>query len=184
MSNSYAPLHNVLSESNSYAPLRNVLSENGLAPPRKILHSWKEIASFIGCGVRTVQRYEVQFGFPVHRPAGTMRSAVLAFSDEVEAWLLQTPTASQLVRSFNVIQMPAVAQSNHEGEVCPLCEGTGRARLDSISAGDATKSDAAGSQKRRASRVPGQQADTSPSNGRRYQDDGMHKHSQRRYSTP
>jgi hypothetical protein len=27
---------------------------------RKILHSWKEIASYLGLGARTVQRYEGQ----------------------------------------------------------------------------------------------------------------------------
>jgi len=54
---------------------------------RKILHSWREIASYAGRGVRTVQRYEVQLNLPVHRPAGKDRSAVLAFSDEIDAWL-------------------------------------------------------------------------------------------------
>lgn len=54
---------------------------------RKVLHSWKDIASYTGRGVRTLQRYEVQLGFPIHRPAGRSRSAVLAFSDEVDEWL-------------------------------------------------------------------------------------------------
>ena len=59
---------------------------------RRVLHSWKEIASYTGRGVRTIQRYEVQFGFPIHRPAGAPRSAVLAFSDEIDRWLSSSPT--------------------------------------------------------------------------------------------
>jgi hypothetical protein len=58
---------------------------------RKILNSWKEIANYIGRGVRTAQRYESQFGFPVHRPAGKDRTSVLAFSDELDEWLQRTP---------------------------------------------------------------------------------------------
>src|SRR5690242_20447129 len=60
-------------------------------PIRRVLHSWKEISSYTGRGVRTIQRYEVQLGFPIHRPAGSPRSAVLAFSDEVDAWLDRSP---------------------------------------------------------------------------------------------
>jgi len=59
---------------------------------RRVLHSWKEISSYTGRGVRTIQRYEVQFGFPVHRPAGSPRSAVLAFTDEIDRWLAGSPT--------------------------------------------------------------------------------------------
>ena len=58
---------------------------------RRVLHSWKEISSYTGRGVRTIQRYEVQLGFPIHRPAGSPRSAVLAFCDEVDAWLNRSP---------------------------------------------------------------------------------------------
>lgn len=65
-------------------------------PPRKYnqqteIPSFVERHSNIGCGIRTLQRYEVQFGFPVHRPAGKSRSSVLAFSDEVDAWLNRGP---------------------------------------------------------------------------------------------
>ena len=54
---------------------------------RKLLHSWKDISNYTGQGIRTLQRYEVERSFPVHRPAGKSRSAVLAFSDEIDAWL-------------------------------------------------------------------------------------------------
>lgn len=60
--------------------------------PTRILNSWKEIASYLGRGVRTVQRYEEKLGLPIHRPAGTERSAVLAFADELEQWLRNSPS--------------------------------------------------------------------------------------------
>jgi hypothetical protein len=58
---------------------------------RRILNSWKEIANYLGRGVRTVQRWEVQLGLPVHRPAGKDHSAVLAFSSELDEWLDKRP---------------------------------------------------------------------------------------------
>lgn len=57
---------------------------------RKILNSWKEIAAYTGRGVRTIQRYEAVYGFPVHRPAKKRHSSVMAFTDEVDAWLAST----------------------------------------------------------------------------------------------
>ena len=59
-----------------------------------ILNSWKEIANYLGRGVRTVQRWERDLGLPVHRPKGKDRSAVLAFPEELNAWLQQTPVRS------------------------------------------------------------------------------------------
>jgi len=59
-----------------------------------VLNSWKEIASYVGRGVRTVQRWESDVGLPVHRPRGKSRSAVLAMTDEVDAWLRSAPTGA------------------------------------------------------------------------------------------
>jgi hypothetical protein len=61
-------------------------------PSTLILNSWKEIASYLGRGVRTIQRYEEKLGLPIHRPAGRERSAVVAFADELERWLRNTPS--------------------------------------------------------------------------------------------
>jgi hypothetical protein len=58
---------------------------------RRLLNSWKEIATYVDRGVRTVQRWERDFHLPVHRPSGQRRSAVLAFSDEIDHWLAATP---------------------------------------------------------------------------------------------
>jgi hypothetical protein len=60
-------------------------------PATSVLNSWKEIASYLGRGVRTVQRWEHDLGLPVHRPKGRDRSAVLAISEELNHWLHSTP---------------------------------------------------------------------------------------------
>jgi hypothetical protein len=58
--------------------------------------------------VRTIQRYEVQLGFPIHRPAGSPRSAVLAFSDEVDAWLNHSPMRAS--PTPNIVSIGALYQ--------------------------------------------------------------------------
>jgi hypothetical protein len=57
---------------------------------RQILSGWKEISNHIERGVRTAQRWQVRLGMPVHRPALKDRSAVVAFTDELERWLSRT----------------------------------------------------------------------------------------------
>lgn len=76
----------------SHVDLR--ISSESPPPPASlhILNSWKEIASYLGRGVRTTQRYEQKLGLPVHRPAGRERSAVVAFADELERWLRNAPS--------------------------------------------------------------------------------------------
>lgn len=54
-----------------------------------ILNGWKEISSHLSRGVRTAQRWERQFGMPVHRPASKQRTAVVAFSNELDIWLIK-----------------------------------------------------------------------------------------------
>lgn len=63
-------------------------------PKAGVLNSWKEIAAYLGRGVRTVQRWEHDLQLPVRRPKGKDRSAVLAFPEELDAWLHETPVRS------------------------------------------------------------------------------------------
>jgi len=51
-----------------------------------VLGSWKEIANYLGKGVRTVQRWERCSGLPVHRPSGSSKGVVLAFPAELDKW--------------------------------------------------------------------------------------------------
>jgi Tol biopolymer transport system component len=55
-------------------------------PPADRLDSWKEIATYLGRGVRTVQRWEREEGLPVHRLAHEKRGNVYARRDELAAW--------------------------------------------------------------------------------------------------
>jgi len=61
---------------------------------REVLHSWKEIATYLGFGVRTVQRYEVELRLPVRRVAGKTRSAVLALKGDLDTWVRNSPIRS------------------------------------------------------------------------------------------
>lgn len=57
------------------------------APRSQVLNSWKEIAGYMKVGIRTVQRYESEFGMPVRRFDGKNRSLVWAYPDELCTWL-------------------------------------------------------------------------------------------------
>lgn len=52
-----------------------------------VLTSWKDIARYMGKGVRTVQRWEQDFGLPVRRPQGSNKKAVLARPVDLDAWV-------------------------------------------------------------------------------------------------
>lgn len=51
-----------------------------------LLNGWKEIARHLQRGVRTVQRWE-HLGMPVIRVNKTVRSPVIAHSEETDRWL-------------------------------------------------------------------------------------------------
>jgi hypothetical protein len=54
------------------------------------LSGWKEIATHLHQGVRTVQRWEKQLGLPVHRIKSS--GPVVAFAEELDAWEVGRPT--------------------------------------------------------------------------------------------
>jgi TolB-like protein/Tfp pilus assembly protein PilF len=56
------------------------------APSENRLDSWKEIATYLGRDVTTVQRWERQEGMPVHRHLHHKRGSVYALSSELDAW--------------------------------------------------------------------------------------------------
>lgn len=77
----------------------------------EFLNSWKEIANYMGRGVRTVQRYEVEYGLPIRRPANKSRSAVMATRAEIDAWVAAAPFRERYELSkINVSKrLPSVA---------------------------------------------------------------------------
>jgi hypothetical protein len=56
------------------------------ADERRRLDSWKEIAAYLGRGVRTIQRWEREEGLPVHRLAQAKRGSVFADRAELADW--------------------------------------------------------------------------------------------------
>jgi hypothetical protein len=66
--------------------------ENQVVVNPEFLNSWKEIANYMGMGVRTVQRYEELYGLPVRRVNGRHggrgnHGPVISTRSEIAAWL-------------------------------------------------------------------------------------------------
>jgi hypothetical protein len=57
----------------------------------EILSGWKEIARYLGKGVRTVQRYEMELGLPVRRLSDTGFGAVVASKTDLDSWVNSYP---------------------------------------------------------------------------------------------
>ena len=68
----------------------------------EVLNSWKEIAAYLGRGVRTVQRWERELGLPVRRPRGKERSAVIALTPDLDRWLHKVPQGTLTMHPSNV----------------------------------------------------------------------------------
>jgi hypothetical protein len=67
-----------------------------------VLGSWKEIANYLGKGVRTVQRWERCSGLPVHRPSGSSKGVVLAFPAELDKWARRQDANSQVPNPLHI----------------------------------------------------------------------------------
>ncbi len=52
----------------------------------KRLNGWKEIGQCIGKTARTAQRWEVEFGLPVHRIHRNNHEVVIAYEEEINEW--------------------------------------------------------------------------------------------------
>src|SRR5271169_4372551 len=63
------------------------ISTSSQPHPKQRLDSWKEIASFFERDERTVRRWEIERGLPIHRVPGAGRGGVYAFTTELEEWL-------------------------------------------------------------------------------------------------
>ena len=83
-----------------------------------VLSSWKDIAKYLGKGVRTVQRWERHLGLPVRRPNGaSQKSAVLLYRGDVDAWLATRFSARALRNEWHVAQpiFPPARSTLREG---------------------------------------------------------------------
>ena len=80
----------------------------------EVLNSWKEIAAYMGRGVRTVQRWEQELGLPVRRPRGKERSAVIALKPDIDRWLQQTPQQTLRFEGRSVAEGQTWLNSNRK----------------------------------------------------------------------
>jgi hypothetical protein len=71
--------------------------------PPQFFSGWKDIAGYLGKGVRTVQRYEIELGLPVRRPAGKSSGSVVATKAELDAWV----SASPIREAFHLTRVTA-----------------------------------------------------------------------------
>ena len=62
------------------------------APAPTRLNSWKEIASYLSKGERTVKRWEHERSLPIHHVPGGGHGSVYAFTIELDEWLLSQRT--------------------------------------------------------------------------------------------
>jgi len=108
----------------------------------KLLNNWKQIAQYLGRGVRTVQRWEQDLRMPVHRPRGKTRSAVVAFTHELEDWLSRTPVKNGGAREPGSIPQAAptrlrvlvVENDLHDLKKCvAVLERLGAEQVDALS---------------------------------------------------
>lgn len=65
----------------------NLPSKKRPASEPKVLRGWKDIANYLGKGVRTIQRYDRQLALPIRRPAGKLRASVVAMKIDLDAWV-------------------------------------------------------------------------------------------------
>ena len=66
-----------------------------VSPPNvfrsEVITGWKDIATYLGRGVRTVQRYDRAFCLPVRRNSGKSAGSVLATKTELDTWTAVAP---------------------------------------------------------------------------------------------
>ena len=78
-------------------------------PRQIVLQSWKQISVYMGRTERTLQRWEKEFGFPVHRPSGKSRAAVMALAEEIQQWARGKPSLKQIRQTARLSQAKRVS---------------------------------------------------------------------------
>src|SRR5713226_2001669 len=87
--------------------------------PDKKLVSWKEIASYLGREVRTVQRWERTEGLPVHRHEHQKKSTVYAYTSELDEWFKKRQPVDDPEADAAFIPEPEISEANADTEPVP-----------------------------------------------------------------
>jgi hypothetical protein len=90
-------------------------------PESPVLTSWKEIAAYLGKGVRTVQRWEEELRLPVRRPYGLDKHVVVALPEELDKWVHERlkprgdrPDNARALRNSQVDRLHRLLQVMHQ----------------------------------------------------------------------
>jgi hypothetical protein len=67
-----------------WAHIRYIVLKRYFMLSNDVLKSWLEVAAYMGKGVRTVQRWEVELGLPIHR---LPPSHIAAVPQELDSWV-------------------------------------------------------------------------------------------------
>jgi hypothetical protein len=89
---------------------------------RATLQTWKEIASELNCGIRTVQRWERTLGLPVRRLGKGAGGRVVAFKDELQRWFRDSAKA----RAMQKVGLPSIIdflarEPSSAKKICDQC---------------------------------------------------------------
>ncbi len=98
----------------------------------EILSGWKDIANYLGKGVRTIQRYERELSLPIRRPAGRPMGSVIATKVEIDAWIKARPLREAFTLSRSTVDNARHLQEFHRNiaESHKLREETAKLRSD------------------------------------------------------
>ena len=69
------------------------------------LTCWKDIANYLGKGVRTVQRYEREAGLPVRRPSARNKGLVFAWTEELDAWISKQSVCTESNSEIELLRL-------------------------------------------------------------------------------
>src|SRR3984885_7690662 len=93
------------------------------------LDSWKEIATYLRRGERTVKRWETDRGLPIHRVPGGGRGSVYAYMSELTEWLNSSPPTERDLEKPPILErgkkgktetIPATPDSMNDSAPTPL----------------------------------------------------------------
>jgi hypothetical protein len=110
----------------------NAISSQGIQAPsesasatRATLQTWKEIATELNCGIRTVQRWERTLGLPVRRLGKGPRGRVVAFKDDLQRWLRDhaKATTTKKIGLPSIIDFLARGSSSAK-QICDQCHSS------------------------------------------------------------
>src|ERR1700691_604084 len=90
-------------------------------PSERRLDSWKEIATYLGRDVTTVQRWERQEGMPVPEHLHPKRGSVYALTSELHAWRRGRNLRSSEPEEEE--QEPALEAAGPDGRQTPIRRG-------------------------------------------------------------